>query len=241
MPCDFVGESPPHTYLRSVCGQAIQRDFLAPCVRGKTEERFEMEVLVIVIHAVAALLLAGVILLQSGKGGGMGAGFGGASSAATNIFGGRGATGFLGQATVGLAATFMFTSLTLAYMSAKPQTQMDLTETDGATQAQEDEIVEAGAAGAVAPAEKPAEIVPVELPATDIPVEPTEVIEEPAIEVVPAEAPAEKPAAEKPAAEKPAAEKPAAEKPAVEKPAAEKPAAEKPAAEKPAAEAPAAE
>jgi preprotein translocase subunit SecG len=185
-------------------------------VREKTEERFEMEVLVIVIHAVAALLLAGVILLQSGKGGGMGAGFGGASSAATNIFGGRGATGFLGQATVGLAATFMFTSLTLAYMSAKPQTQMDLTETDGATQAQEDEIVEAGAgAGVVAPAEKPAEIVPVELPS--IPVEPTEVIEEPAVEVVPAE----KPAVEKPAVEAPAVEAPAVEKPAVEAPAAE--------------------
>lgn len=131
-----------------------------------------MEVLVVVVHAVAAILLGSVILLQSGKGGGMGAGFGGTSAAATQIFGGRGATGFLGNTTVGLAAVFMITSLTLAYLSAAPQTKMDLNETDGVAPAQEDEVVESGAGAAAQPAVdvKPEEVKPTEAP-SDVPAE----------------------------------------------------------------------
>lgn len=108
----------------------------------------------------------------------MGAGFGGATAAATQIFGGRGATGFLGNSTVILATIFMTTSLTLAYLSAAPQTKMDLTETDGVAPAQEDEVIESGAGGAAAPTEAaPAEAAPAEAaPAEAAPAEaaPTE-------------------------------------------------------------------
>jgi preprotein translocase subunit SecG len=58
-----------------------------------------------------------VILLQAGKGGGMGAGLGGGGS--QSVFGGRGSQTFLGKVTSVSAAVFMVTSLTLAYRSSK--------------------------------------------------------------------------------------------------------------------------
>ena len=103
-----------------------------------------MDLVIQIIHVLACILIIGVILLQSGKGGGMGAGFGGASAAATQIFGGRGAGNFLSRSTVGLAAIFMATSLGLAYLSSRPNSLLDLSETSGTEASDEDTIIERG-------------------------------------------------------------------------------------------------
>jgi preprotein translocase subunit SecG len=72
---------------------------------------------VTVIHVVVCVFLILVILLQAGKGGGMGAGLGGAAS--QTVFGGRGSQTFLGRVTSISAAVFMLTSLWLAYHSSR--------------------------------------------------------------------------------------------------------------------------
>ena len=68
-----------------------------------------MITLVTVIHVLVCIFLILVILLQAGKGGGMGAAFGGAG--AQTVFGGRGAQTFLGKVTSVSAVIFMLTSL----------------------------------------------------------------------------------------------------------------------------------
>jgi preprotein translocase subunit SecG len=67
-----------------------------------------------IIHVFACVFLVGIVLLQSGKAGGMGV----LSGAATQtVFGGRGAGGFLAKATTFAATMFMITSASLAYTS----------------------------------------------------------------------------------------------------------------------------
>jgi preprotein translocase subunit SecG len=73
--------------------------------------------LVITLHVLVSIFLILVILLQAGKGGGMGAAFGGAG--AQTVFGGRGAQTFLGKVTSVAAAIFMITSLALSYQSSQ--------------------------------------------------------------------------------------------------------------------------
>lgn len=75
-----------------------------------------MEILLKIIHIVASIFLVLVVLLQSGRGGGMGAAFGGASG---QIFGGRGAGSFLTRLTSGSAIVFFLTSLTLSMISSR--------------------------------------------------------------------------------------------------------------------------
>jgi preprotein translocase subunit SecG len=79
--------------------------------------------LVTVIHVVVCVFLILVILLQAGKGGGMGAAFGGAG--AQTVFGGRGAQTFLGKITTISAAIFMLTSLTLAYQASRSGSEVE--------------------------------------------------------------------------------------------------------------------
>lgn len=74
-----------------------------------------MVTLLTIIHVVAALFMVIVILLQSGKGGGMGAVFGGASQ---TFFGGHGAGNFLAKITTTLAVTFMLTSMGLSILGS---------------------------------------------------------------------------------------------------------------------------
>ena len=69
-----------------------------------------------VLHVAVSVVLILVILLQAGKGGGMGAAFGGGSQ---TVFGGRGAQTFLGKVTSICAAIFMLTSVALAVMSSR--------------------------------------------------------------------------------------------------------------------------
>jgi preprotein translocase subunit SecG len=78
---------------------------------------------VTVVHVLVCVFLILVILLQAGKGGGMGAAFGGAG--AQTVFGGRGAQTFLGKITSVMAAIFMLTSLTLAYQSSRSASEVD--------------------------------------------------------------------------------------------------------------------
>ena len=75
-----------------------------------------MITLVTIVHVAACVVLILVILLQAGKGGGMGSAFGGGSQ---TVFGGRGAQTFLGKVTSACAAIFMLTSLTLAYQASR--------------------------------------------------------------------------------------------------------------------------
>ncbi len=69
-----------------------------------------------IIHVFVCAVLMFVVLLQQGKGGGMGAAFGG--GAAAQVFGGRGAGNLLTRATAVCAGIFMLTSVSLAYLSS---------------------------------------------------------------------------------------------------------------------------
>jgi preprotein translocase subunit SecG len=121
-----------------------------------------MTIFVTFLHAVACIVLIFVVLLQRGKGAEIGAVFGG--SAASTLFGSRGAGNFLTKLTTASAAVFMATSFYLAYvaLSAEQSSVYDTPPPAAAT---------TPAAGAAAPA-----------PANDF----VEVMSEPAPEAEPA-------------------------------------------------------
>jgi preprotein translocase subunit SecG len=111
----------------------------------------------IVFHVLIAAAIVGLVLLQRGKGAEAGAGFG--AGASGTVFGARGSASFLSRMTATLAALFIATSLTLAYMGGRkpeaPTSVIDrvapaVTETAPAPDAAK-EPVEAPAA----PAEQP--------------------------------------------------------------------------------------
>ena len=72
-----------------------------------------MEVLVIVVHVIAAIGIIGLVLLQHGKGADMGAAFGSGNSG--SLFGATGGANFLSRTTAALAAVFFVCTLVLAY------------------------------------------------------------------------------------------------------------------------------
>ena len=78
-----------------------------------------METLILVIHIIVAVALIAFILLQSGKGGGVSAAFGGGAGAA---LGQRSAATVLGKLTVILSITFGVTSMSLAILSTEDKT-----------------------------------------------------------------------------------------------------------------------
>jgi preprotein translocase subunit SecG len=72
--------------------------------------------LLLAVHILICISLVVVVLLQSGKGGGLAGGaFGGT---AQTVFGGRGATDFMTRATMVLGGAFFLTSLVLALLSS---------------------------------------------------------------------------------------------------------------------------
>ena len=72
--------------------------------------------LLLTLHILVCLALIAVVLLQSGKGGGLASGaFGGT---AQTVFGGRGATDFITRATMVLGGAFFVMSLALALLSS---------------------------------------------------------------------------------------------------------------------------
>ena len=74
-----------------------------------------MYAFLLVLHLLICLGLIGVVLIQSGKGGGLAGGaFGGS---AQTVFGGRGATDLITRATMILGGLFFVTSIVLALMT----------------------------------------------------------------------------------------------------------------------------
>ena len=81
-----------------------------------------MDIVLHVVHVLAALGLIGLILIQHGKGADAGASFGGGASG--TVFGSAGAANFLTRATAMLAVVFMVTSLGLAWMARQQATSI---------------------------------------------------------------------------------------------------------------------
>src|SRR5262245_44366573 len=74
-----------------------------------------MSTVLTILHVLVCLFLIMVVLLQAGKGGGMGLAFGGNSQ---TVFGGSGAGNFLTRLTSITAIVYLVTSLTLAYLAS---------------------------------------------------------------------------------------------------------------------------
>jgi preprotein translocase subunit SecG len=75
-----------------------------------------LSVPLVMLHVIVAIALILIVLLQAGKGAGIGAAFGGASQ---TVFGPRGPGSFLGKLTTAAAGIFMVTSLVLAVFSSQ--------------------------------------------------------------------------------------------------------------------------
>ena len=73
-----------------------------------------LQTLLNVVHVFVCFFLILVVLLQQGRGGGLGA-MGGATA---QVFGGRGAGNFMTRLTAACAAIFMITSMSLAWLSS---------------------------------------------------------------------------------------------------------------------------
>ena len=77
-----------------------------------------MTTFIIVIHITVSLALIFIVLLQHGKGAGIGAAFGGSSQ---TVFGSTGAAPFLAKLTAVAAILFMLTSLGLTFLGRQKE------------------------------------------------------------------------------------------------------------------------
>ena len=75
-----------------------------------------MDILILVIHVLAALAIIGLVLLQHGKGADMGAAFGSGTSG--SLFGASGSANFLSRTTAVMATVFFLTSMGLTYFTS---------------------------------------------------------------------------------------------------------------------------
>ncbi len=80
-----------------------------------------MTIIVVIVHVVVCLALICIVLLQHGKGAGIGAAFGGSSQ---TVFGSTGAAPFLAKLTAVAAILFMVTSLGLTFLGQKKGTSV---------------------------------------------------------------------------------------------------------------------
>ncbi|MCX7945059.1 MAG: preprotein translocase subunit SecG [Deltaproteobacteria bacterium] len=80
-----------------------------------------MVTLVTIIHVIVGIFLILVVLLQGGKGAGLGAAFGGSSQ---TVFGASGASSFLAKLTAIAASLFVITSISLSYFSSKSESAL---------------------------------------------------------------------------------------------------------------------
>src|SRR5579863_3970389 len=90
--------------------------------------------LILVFHVLIAVCIIALVLVQQGKGAGMGASFG--SGASQTVFGSRGSGSFLLKLTIGFAILFFSTSIVLNYMAAKAVKQQKEIELPAQTQTQ---------------------------------------------------------------------------------------------------------
>ena len=137
----------------SLFGPAVEKSLKhIPLSADISEEAPTMVTFVTIVHIFVSVFMILSILLQSGKGGGMGALGGG--GAASQVFGGRGAGNFLSRLTTAAAAIFFCTSLYLSVSSTQESViQKALTENSA------EAVVPAEAAPA-ADAAAPAEAAP---------------------------------------------------------------------------------
>ena len=77
-----------------------------------------MTTIIVIIHIVVSLALIMIVLLQHGKGAGIGAAFGGSSQ---TVFGSTGAAPFLAKLTAAAAILFMVTSLGLTFLGRQKE------------------------------------------------------------------------------------------------------------------------
>lgn len=82
-----------------------------------------MVYLLTTLHVIFCVALILAILLQAGKGGGMGSAFGGGGS--STVFGPRGPGSFIAKLTGTVAMLFMVTSMVLAYMSSSKTSDLE--------------------------------------------------------------------------------------------------------------------
>jgi preprotein translocase subunit SecG len=78
-----------------------------------------MVAILTVLHILISFGLILVVLLQSGKGGGLAGVLGGGAAGSQTLFGGRGAADFLSKTTSVLATLFMVSSLSLALIAGR--------------------------------------------------------------------------------------------------------------------------
>jgi preprotein translocase subunit SecG len=120
-----------------------------------------METALYILHVLVCIGLLPIILLQSGKGGGVSATFGGGG--AGTVFGSRGASTFLTKLTSASAVIFMCTSLGLSYFSSKDRSVVADVPVPAADQAAAPVEAAPAADQAAAPVEAaPAEAAPAE-------------------------------------------------------------------------------
>lgn len=121
--------------------------------------------IVIVVQVVAALVIIGLVLLQHGKGADMGAAFG--SGASGSLFGASGSSNFLSRSTGIAAAVFFVATLTLSFISSRPNSgvsgagvmeQAPAVKTDAAPAAPNAPAAANAPAAPAAPAGKSSEI-----------------------------------------------------------------------------------
>lgn len=109
-----------------------------------------MLVLFTVIHAIVAIFLIIVILLQAGKDAGMGSALGGGGSG--SVFGGRGAGNLLSRTTAVVATIFFITSFALSFAASyRPTVTNKMSQTTTGQQA-----TQTTATAASTPADEPA-------------------------------------------------------------------------------------
>ncbi len=81
-----------------------------------------MYTLLVIVQVFVSIMLIMIVLLQTGKGAGMGAAFGGGTQ---TMFGGRGPTTFIHKLTTIMAVLFLVLSITLASMSSRSASDLE--------------------------------------------------------------------------------------------------------------------
>ena len=123
-----------------------------------------MQLTLSILHILVGLFLILVVLLQTGRAGGMGAALGGASA---GVFGARGANPFLSKLTAASAIIFFLTSMTLSVLSSKVGSVVADQATPAAVPAAETQVEGATAVQPTASPDAP----PVNAPSPTSPVE----------------------------------------------------------------------
>lgn len=110
-----------------------------------------------ILHVIVCIFLMLVVLLQAGRGGGMGIAFGG-SGGSQSVFGSSGGANFLTKMTAVCAFIFFANSMTLAYMSSQSDSRrLQKIATKKAADKKAEDATKAKLAGALEKAREEAE------------------------------------------------------------------------------------